>query len=620
MIIWDTLIRSLPARFLPYVNRSWNHRIVQVICAATCLSALYYLFLRIGSIFKAKPTIQPLPPSSDLSVSVIVPSPGPHPAEIPPIDQTMSHFHHALPDEILLNIFNHAASLATLQALTKTCQRFKLTIPKAITCFHRIISIEINPLITPCTENNSVTAGNQIVIGKVLDTLWLFPHCVIFPELDGPLIPVIRQVFRDLNAIKINFGPSSEFFIRQRLNLLYRHQLLPLNKFAYNIPGEIIDYKNPREVEEMNRRFALKELGEQDLDHLNAVVTHHPEKQRFSIFATPGVKIFLETVSCEFLTFILEKFGHSDCISEALAEAFFKIEDRQDIYKKLCIFWEHFHKTDTKEQFAYSLSNLLFPTMHLLSWKSASQPLPSYIDFTNVLSWIPYHYLEFELKDSKCLGRFKKDLAESSYRQSLTDLNPVLGSYNFQDLFDFLLFLREKIPNPSSVTALSCKSLRETLKTHGVLLYLSIDWVEHLFELDRCDVYEKLLALGEHYLQYHHRQRTTTSDLEILLFPAMHLLEWKPLNPPPGKNSDSSEKPLPDELKILLKKAVFSWLPKHLTAYFESLKSTYRLRWGGANDHYSFLDASCFICALQLESQSPKGFRPHPFGQPVENS
>lgn len=183
-------------------------------------------------------------------------------------------------------------------------------------------------------------------------------------------------------------------------------------------------------------------------------------------------------------------------------------------------------------------------------------------------------------------------------------------------------------------TGLSCESLREILKNYGVLLRLNIEWIEHLFELDQHDAYKKLLTLGEHYLQSRPRERLAISDLKILLFPAMHLLGWKPLNPPSERSPDSSEErtstseetavyhdPLPDGLKINLKKAVFSWIPKDLTPhkYFELHKSTAGL-WQAENDHYTYQDLYRFMLALQLESQTSERFRARTYGQPSEDS
>lgn len=370
---------------------------------------------------------------------VDAPIPIPHPAEIPP-KEGVSYLGGEFPSDILWEIFRHGSPNA-VGRLSKTCKRFHVFF-KTDKGIRLIIQIAIDPLIRNCSMEFGSDA-QEATVSKVFSIISSLPAAVVYPEINGPLIPDMQKLFGDLkkNLEQLASPNSLEHrLIRLRLerdlirlqSKYYRSCDTGLDqKFYRNLPNELLRYDDATQIQELSYRHGLNQLTGRDYFRL---------ADFFKLNWGMNVKEpfrFLTGVSGEFLADILEVYRTQVGSPRQLTCAFFKLKDRKNASKKLCIFGEHYkrhcHKWSTEDQ-ADKLWPLLFPAMHLIGYKEQSVSEGSLlISKQKIFLWIPESF-------SRDVELFKKGMRNSVW--NIDNPDPVFGIYTWQDLFAFIQHLK----------------------------------------------------------------------------------------------------------------------------------------------------------------------------------
>jgi hypothetical protein len=564
----------------PYAQAVWQGRIIALVLLTGVAAVIYAVIKRLGEEVVKKPTnVTPTPAPTV-----------PHPA-ITPLANEASYF-NKIDEDHWRHIFRFILSPDAIRALTQTCKKFNNLINNNVLDLEGLVKFVLENQVAPTIRDCS---REPDIIMRIFSSIFSLPPQVVFPQSDGPFIPLIQKVLKDYAISSCGAYSDLELLSLRKYELrelrlsCFGEGLTDENsalhqKFLYNIPDIWFLCSTRDEVEELSRRHQLKQLA---VNQGATGITSDWANSCMEGYDLPAnIEILLKYASSDFFQFFLNLPGQRITWSHWMVGLVTLQDDETNFYKKLLELGEyykrHYHTWGyvNKES---ALALLLFAIMHAWGWEEG-KPTQTPIDLETILLWIPDDVLLIHL------NTFAINL-----QQAIPLPDRVNYGYSYAELFQFMQYLGSHFLQLSRLSSELASTLEAKLRKNGSRVHFNTAEIE--FIPITTERYPTFLSLGNHYKEYSSKwsPHKKAKLLKAFLGAAMRSLNWQH-----AKNNNlliplKASIQLEESTQISFKCAVFSWIPKEYLIQENFSNDLY----SDLDIGYSFTDCFNFIAHLQ---------------------
>jgi hypothetical protein len=456
-----------------------------------------------------------------------------------------------LPYEICVQIFKKT-SFKGVGFFTTTCKAaYKLILNSSYEDIFKSMLINAQNEIIHNYDQSLPDDRVHYVSYQMNQFLYSLHSFIVFPQPDGPLIPCMRDLFKNLkekiqsdsnvlysfNIVLTTFRQSLYKQPREVIGVNRLNECQLDQKFVYNLPLEWLGASTLVEVQERIRRC---ESGELQLQTFANECSDFLEKE------IPSRKIFLKAISCQLLERIFQTDADQSYVNwfarHYLWYAFENLEeqDHSEALNKLAVWgifysnhWHQFRPCDLWE-YTLRLFLLIMRCCNIKVDDLSNKDLKNYqfhslVNIKTLLSWIPenvlLHIIEMTDKDTeRRVRQFYTDWGGLSNKNEKIDLNTIKEVLAFLKMVVAAAF-------PKEITDILILKLCRKHRPLG---------------------YELVLGRGTRFKQNYQKLQSPQIAYQLCCFllPAMFLLD------------DRSLTPLPEKKQLDLKKSLCACIPE----------------------------------------------------------
>jgi hypothetical protein len=571
----------------PYAQTVWQGRVIALVLLTGVAAVIYAVIKRLWEEDVKKPTnVITTTPKIDQSPAPTVP----HPALTPLANE--AYYFNKIDEDHWRYIFRFILSPDAIRALTQTCKKFNNLINNNVLDLEGLVNFvlknKVEPIIRDCSREPDI-------INIIFSSIFSLPPQVVFPQSDGPFIPLIQTVLTDYAISSCGAYSDLELLSLRKCELRelrlscfgegLTHENSALHqKFLYNIPDIWFLCSTRDEVEELSRRHQLKQLA---VNQGATGITPDWANSWMEEYDLPAnIEILLKYASSDFFQFFLNLPGQRITWSNWMVGLVTLQDDETKFHKKLLIlgeYYKHHYHTWGYSNKESDLGLLLFAIMHTWGWEQG-KPTQTSIDLETILMWIPDDVLLIHL------NTFAINL-----QQAIPLPDRVNYGYSYAELFQFMQYLGSHFLPLSRLGSESTSTLEAQLRKNGSRVHFNTAKIE-IIPINT-DLYPTFLILGNHYKEYSSKwsPHKKAQLLKAFLGAAMRSLNWQH-----AKNNNllipmKTAIHLPESTQISFKCAVFSWIPKEYLIQENFSNDLHCALYRG----YSLTDFFNFIAHLQ---------------------